>query len=99
LGGGDRLDGFDPGFYVVSTAFSIDEGDAWYFRVSDGVRGSDRLHVVYRDRTTQTGWAFDGDIDFMLPFRLVDTADPDGLAVRARMLAEGWTLEPEDDRP
>src|SRR5690606_39407354 len=52
LGGGKdgRLDGFDPGFYVVCTAFSISVGDAWYFRVSDREKCSDRLHVYYPDR-------------------------------------------------
>jgi len=75
------------GYFVVSCAWSIDEGDAWYFRVRDGEgeRASDRLHVAYRERCT---WK--KSIDFMAPFDLVETADPEGLAVRERMLAAGW---------
>lgn len=88
-----RLETKQPGFYVVCTAFSIDEGDGWYFRICgrDDLGGmnwedrcSNRLHVFY-------GYE-EGNIDYMAPFKLIETGDPDGLARRARMLAEGWTL-------
>jgi len=95
LGGGKdgRLDGFDPGFYVVCTAFSISVGDAWYFRVSDREKCSDRLHVYYPDRVPDPeSFKEQRIVDFMAPMRLVETADPHGLWVRARMLAEGWAL-------
>ena len=75
-----------PGFYVITYATSIDEGDAWYFRVTDGEgHGSDRLHVAAAARSE-----FPEDVDYMAPFTLIDTADPDGLAERERLLAEGW---------
>jgi hypothetical protein len=81
------------GFYVVTTAFSIDDGDAWYFRVdsTDGV-GSDRLHVAHAERSNVAS------CDFMAPFRLVDTADRDGLRTRQEMLAAGWPT-PDDFTP
>lgn len=73
-----------PWFYVTYGP-SIDDGDAWYFRVEDGSidprwgerRGSDRLHVV----PTQC--------DYMAGFRLVETSDPPGLAEREALLAAG----------
>lgn len=73
--------------FVVSYATSIDEGDAWYFRVANesSDRGSDRLHVAYSERST-----WDEDCDYMAAFRLVQTVDPEGLALRQRMLADGW---------
>lgn len=75
----DRLRDQAGPFFVVSCAFSIDEGDEWYFRVRDGSTpwGSDRLHVL-------------PTADYMAAFSLVDTSDPDGLALREMMLAEGW---------
>jgi hypothetical protein len=94
-----------PGMYVVTTAFSIDDGDAWYMRVSRGIRvpwgpdgetvpdSSDRLHVAYTGRCTES---WDGRwCDWMAGVRLVDTVDPDGLATRTSMLADGWTMKPE----
>lgn len=84
----DRLRGQTGPLFVVTYGPSIDEGDAWYFRVYDGNGyGSDRLHVAYAERST-----WDEDIDWMAGFELVDTADPEGLAERERMLAEGWTF-------
>jgi hypothetical protein len=87
----DRLRGMEPGYFVVHYATSIDEGDAWYFRVANGseYRGSDRLHVVYAARST-----WDEDIDWMAGFELVDTSDPEGLAKREAMLRDGWTFQP-----
>lgn len=80
-----------PGNYVVVTAFSIDAGDAWYFRVSKtGEDCSDRLHVAYAARSTQPPW--DEDLDFLEGCTLVDTADPAGLELREQMLAAGWAL-------
>ena len=77
-----------PGWYVVTYATSIDEGDAWYFRVTnDPDNGSDRMHVVYADRSD-----FDEDHDWMAPFLLVETTDPEGMFERERLLADGWTF-------
>lgn len=74
------------GFYCLSYVCSIDDGDAWYCRVeSDDGYGSDRLHIAYAARSN-----WDHDCDNMAPFRLVDTADPDGLRTRQEMLAAGW---------
>ena len=80
----------DPGWYVVVYSTSIDEGDAWYFRVErigDPLRCSGRMHVVHADRA-EMGQG--GDLDYMAPFELVETADPEGLAERERLLADGW---------
>ena len=77
------------GIAIVSYAASIDDGDAWYFRIEvpgDYVR-SDRLHVAWASRST-----FDADMDFLAGATLVDTADPAGLAVRCRLLADGWGI-------
>lgn len=85
----ERLYGMGPGYFVVTAGFSIDEGDAWYFRVTNHVdRGSDRLHVAHAQRSTWTA-----DCDWMAEFQLVDTADPDGLARRAALLEAGWPEE------
>ena len=89
----ERLDDMVGPLFVVVYATSIDEGDGWYFRVSDepGAHGrcSGRLHVAFADRADH-GW--DGDVDWMSCFELVDTADPEGLSERERLLAEGWTF-------
>lgn len=78
-----------PGWYIVHYATSIDEGDAWYFRVTnDPDNGSDRLHVAYEGRCD---WS--EGVDWMAPFELVETSDPEGLAERERLLAEGWSYE------
>jgi hypothetical protein len=92
----DRMRGMgEPGHYVVTYATSIDEGDAWYFRVTnDPDNSSDRLHVAYAERSD-----FDEDHDWMAPFVLVETSDPDGLALRERMLADGWTYTPPSKCP
>lgn len=50
-------------------------------------RRSDRLHVVHAERSQ-----WDTSVDWMAGFRLVETADPDGLALREQMLADGWAL-------
>lgn len=83
--GHPRLRGMTGPFFVVSYACSIGEDDEWYFRVDDGDTGSDRLHVI----PTM-------DIDWMAPFRLVETVDPDGLAERERLLAAGWSYTPPE---
>ena len=87
----------EPGHYMVVSGYSVDEGDAWYFRVSDGVkvgdgwrRCSDRLHVVGPGGADK-GW--DLPCDYMADFELVETSDPEGLAERQRLLAEGWRYE------
>jgi hypothetical protein len=74
-----QYEGARLGYFVVETAFSIGEGDDWYFRVTDGEHGSDRLHVIA------------GEFDYMAPFELVDTADPHGLTLRGLLLEQGWT--------
>jgi hypothetical protein len=83
----ERLNGAEAGYFVVVYATSVDEGDAWYFRVSDGRQRSDRLHVASAERST---WP--DDHDWMSRFELVESADPDGLALRERMLADGWAF-------
>lgn len=87
-GGYDRLDDIGDGPFVVVTAFSIDEGDAWYFRVGNTATGdiSGRLHVANAERST-----IDEDWDWMAPLRLTKTVDPDGLALREQMLTD-WTF-------
>lgn len=92
----DRIyDDHGPGFYIVSYATSISEGDAWYFRLyrPGADRGSDRLHVAFADRCD-----WDEDVDWMAGCTLIDTADPAGLALRERMLAEGWRYEDHWDK-
>lgn len=75
----------------VTAAFSIDAGDGWYFRVAPTgteVTGcSDRLHVT-------THWT--EAADFMAPFDLLATPDPEGLAERVRLLAAGWPNHTEE---
>lgn len=91
---GPRVD-LGPGFYTVVYVCSIDHGDAWYVRVSKGtmVGGfrdcSDRLHIFYPDRSTWQG----EPVDWTAGWELIDTADPEGLAERERMLAAGWSFE------
>lgn len=91
-----------PGFYVVVYACSIDEGDGWYFRLSHGTMVehgpwgpsrdcSDRLHVFHEKRCLFDEGA--ADIDWMAGATLVDTPDPEGLALRERMIADGWQPE------
>ena len=89
----ERLGDIGDGPFVVVSAFSIDEGDGWYFRVAEHDAGptgpvSGRLHVASADRSS-----FATDTDWMAGFRLVETADPDGLALRQATLAEGWTFD------
>ena len=76
----ERMRGVSSGYVVACCAFSIGEGDEWYMRVSDGrcVDASDRLHVI-------------PGCDFLADAVLVETSDPDGLALRERMLSDGWT--------
>ena len=84
----ERLEGLGSGFFVVTTVFSVDEGDAWYCRVDNAAHeGSDRLHVSYPERCVN----FRKRVNFMSPFDLVETADPDGLERRDRMIEQGWT--------
>lgn len=83
----ERLYGQQGPFFVVTYATSVDEGDAWYFRVHDGAGGRcDRLHVASADRSN-----FEEDIDWMECFKLVETSDPEGLTRREEMLAAGWS--------
>ncbi len=80
-------DGWDPGPFVVCYVTSIDEGDGWYVRLwlpADTYRVSDRLHIWHAARST-----FGKDRDALAGCTLIDTADPDGLALRERMLADG----------
>lgn len=80
--------------FVICYGPSIDEGDAWYFRVATFDSCSDRLHVAWADRSD-----FPEDLNYMEAFELVETADPDGLAERERLLAEGWSYEPTPKCP
>ena len=97
----ERMEGFDPGDYIVAYCPSIEEGDAWYVRLvgerSDGTWvTSNRLHVAFAGRVGR-GWPDEG-VDWMAGVELVETADPEGLAERERLLAEGWTMPPEPSR-
>lgn len=94
----DRLRGQTGPLFVVIYATSIGEGDEWYFRLWDGSRPgcSDRMHVI------------PPDTDWMSSFELVETVDPQGMAEREQMLADGWSYTPppicptcgqEDRRP
>lgn len=84
----NRMDDMGWGYFVVSAGFSIDDGDAWYFRVTNTKdNGSDRLHVAFKERST-----WDEDADWMAGWQLVESSDPEGLATRERLLAEGWTF-------
>ena len=83
----ERLRDMGWGYFVVSAGFSIDDGDAWYYRVSNARHfNSDRLHIAWADRSS---WG--EDKNWMAGWELVDTSDPDGLEVRNRLLAKGWT--------
>ena len=93
---GGRIIRHHPGFFVVDSAFSVDYGDAWYFRVTDGDTGSsDRMHVGFPERASRY-WEGHG-CDFMAAFSLVETHDPEGLALREQMIAEGWSCPPDTD--
>lgn len=84
---------------VVTYCPSIDDGDAWYVRLSplaNTGHGSDRLHVVWADRCSGD-WK--DDVNFMAGVELVDTADPEGLAARGQLIRDGWTCQPVDVCP
>lgn len=86
----ERMDGLLPGRYKIVYATSIGEGDAWYFRLAKFItKGpcSGRLHVMF-DRTPDRDWR--NDTNLMEGCVLVRTLDPDGLALRNKMLADGW---------
>lgn len=82
-----RLRGQGPGYFIVTYAPSIDEGDVWYVRVWNGEAhtGSDRMHMAFTERSV-----WDHPCNYMEGFELVETADPEGLAERERLIAEGW---------
>ena len=88
----ERMNGMPPGRYKIVYGPSIDEGDAWYFRLAKTLRGhrqsSDRLHVAFADRCDPYYWQT--DVDWLEGCTLVSTADPKGLALRERMIADGW---------
>lgn len=92
----ERLHGMGPGRFYVSCIFSIDAGDAWYMRVArvtvGHYVGSDRLHWACADRSD-----WDHDENWLEGCTLVATADPDGLALRGKMLADGWEFRPKFD--
>lgn len=87
----ERMHGMGPGRYEIVTAYSIDEGDAWYFRLAPNRRDaspcSDRLHVIHAERCDNK-WA-KASIDW-LEGCTVTTRDSDGLAKREAMIAAGW---------
>lgn len=76
-----------PGRWVVCYVTSVDEGDAWYVKLTDGHVTSDRLHVI--GERSEMGKTH-GVQDSMAGVDLVETADPDGLKLRQQMLADGW---------
>ncbi len=81
---------------VIEACMSVDEGDAWFVRLTDlaDAAPSARLRLVCADRSS---WPTDRDDTGGLT--LVDTADPDGLAERERLLAAGWTLNQTEPCP
>lgn len=83
----ERLEGLGHGKFTVTTVLSVDEGDAWYCRVDneEGV-GSGRLHVSFPERCV----TFPEKMNFMDVFDRLETADPDGLALREQMLTQDW---------
>lgn len=85
--GGRRLE-HHSGFFVVASGYSIDEGDAWYFRVSGGDSCSDRMHVAHPTRASRH-WRGHA-VNYMRLFDLIETADAAGLASRNAMLRSGW---------
>jgi hypothetical protein len=87
----ERMEWLTGEFFVVAYVCSIDEGDAWYCRLGDGDWVSDRLHIAYADRASET---WEKDIDWMAGVELVETRDPEGLALREQMLADGWSYTP-----
>lgn len=91
-GSGELPAPWAEGDVVERIAGSSDERLYGNVGVWDGEqdRRSDRLHVVYAERSE-----WDTDVDWMSGFRLVETADPDGLALRERMIAAGWALVEE----
>lgn len=98
----ERMESLDgPGRYKVIAAHSIDDGDAWYFRIAKYMRKgpcSGRLHVAHAGRFDTHGWGGVTEVDWLEGCTLVRTADPDGLAEREHMLADGWTFEVADVR-
>lgn len=93
----ERLNGMQPGPLVVCSAFSIDEGDAWFFRVTDGIESSDRLHIAYTDRVVS--WPGNRPVNWLEGCELIDTADSAGLARRVLLLAHGWAPPVRDVCP
>lgn len=90
----ERMHGMPPGRYKVVYATSIDEGDAWYFRLGKWLtkgHASDRLHVGFAGRSE---WGPTEDVNWLEGCTLIRTNDPEGLALRGRMLADGWTYTP-----
>lgn len=91
----ERMHGMGPGRYEIVTAYSINEGDAWYFRVASNRRAtspcSDRLHVIYAERCDGT-WA-KSSINSLEGCTVI-TSDPDGLIQREAMIAAGWQPAP-----
>lgn len=91
----ERMYDAGPGRYFVSYAPSIDDGDAWYFKLRPlgtetmGIYRSDRLHVAFPGRCT---WAPEQCVNYMDGVTLVATSDPEGLAERERLIAGGWQL-------
>jgi hypothetical protein len=89
----DRLSFAGPG--LVCDVSSIDEGDAWYVYVASPDADpkypwlhlrSGRLHLAWASRST-----WDEDASW-LSATLIETADPEGLALRERLLASGWSF-------
>lgn len=88
-----------PGRYKVVYVASVDEGDAWYVRLGKYMNKGPvtrRLRVVHAARSSPS---WENDIDHLAGCTLVKTADPDGLALRERMLAGGWSYQAPERCP
>lgn len=93
----ERMHGMGPGRYLVTYCASIDEGDAWFVRITPARRmrkgeqreWSDRLHLAWAPRSTWTE-----DHDWLAGCTLVETVDPAGLARRAKLIVAGWSMPP-----
>lgn len=84
----------EPGAWVVEYCWSVDEGDAWHVRLGRPGQPLPWRHpVAWADRSN-----YDHDVD-RVRATLIDTFDPEGLALRERMIADGWALDLSDVCP
>lgn len=90
----ERIERLRPGVYQIVSAVSLDEGDVWYFRLHNDHRRrpTGELYVIHGGRASSY-WK-GTDFDALSGCELLETADPEGLAQREQMLADGWQFEP-----